>query len=423
MAMFDKYGADAMRWYLLSSPILRGNDVSVSEEGIRDTVRQVILPLWNSWYFLSLYANAESRTGSDRGDSDNVLDRYALAKLRTVLVSTTAAMDGYDLFGACAIVREFLDSLTNWYIRRSRDRFWAGEQAAIDTLHTVLSVLTRVTAPLLPLISEEIHAGLHGGLGGDAPSVHLADWPDTGGLPADDELVSAMDAVRDVCSAALSVRKNHGVRVRQPLATLIVARSDGPDLARFADLIADEVNVREVRFTDDVASVASVEIAPVPARLGPRFGQQTQQIIVAIKQGRWTREGEGIRVGDAVLAEGEFTERLVAAEGSAAAGLPGARGVVLLDTSLTDELRAEGTARDLVRSIQQARRDAGCAVSDRVRVVVSSPDEVREAVSSHEEMILQETLADSLEFDPAGPREVQIEGAMVGVRVERSGDH
>ena len=261
--MFDTHGADAMRWHLLSSAILRGGDGMVTEEGIRDTVRHVLLPLWNSWYFLALYANAADHQGMSRTDSTNVLDRYVLAKTRSLVADLTESMDAYDLFGSCQIVRDYLDVLTNWYIRRSRDRFWAGDHEAIDTMHTVLSVLTRVIAPLLPLVAEEIHAGLHGREA--ASSVHLTDWPDVDELPADDDLVSTMDLVRDVCSATLSIRKAHQRRVRLPLEAVTVASVDAHRLADFVDVIADEVNVRRVDLTDDVASVATQRLQLVPA--------------------------------------------------------------------------------------------------------------------------------------------------------------
>jgi isoleucyl-tRNA synthetase len=153
MEVFDVHGADAMRWYLLSSPILRGNDYSVTAAGLRDTARQVLLPLWNAWYFLALYANVAGHHGRIRGVADrpdSVLDRYALAKTRALVEEMTVLMDAYDLFGACAKVRSFTDVLTNWYIRRSRARFWDGDVDAIDTLHTVLDVLVRVSAPLMP---------------------------------------------------------------------------------------------------------------------------------------------------------------------------------------------------------------------------------------------------------------------------------
>ena len=163
LAMFESHGADAMRWHLLSSTILRGGDGMVTEAGMRETVRQILLPLWNSWYFLTLYANAGDHQGTVRTDSTNVLDRYVLAKTRDLVADMSDSMDDYDLFGACQHVRTYLDVLTNWYVRRSRTRFWQGDHDAIDTLHTVLSVFTRVTAPLLPFISEAIHEGLHGG--------------------------------------------------------------------------------------------------------------------------------------------------------------------------------------------------------------------------------------------------------------------
>ncbi|HTH04987.1 MAG TPA: class I tRNA ligase family protein, partial [Ilumatobacteraceae bacterium] len=182
MMVFDTHGSDAMRWYLLGSPILRGNDLIVTEDGIRDTVRQVILPIWNSWYFLTLYANAAGTTGTFRTDSDDVLDRYILAKTHDLVVRVTEAMDDYDLFDAHSSVRAYLDALTNWYVRRSRDRFWEGDQAAIDTLHTVLTVLCRTLAPLLPLTTEAVYRGLTG-----ERSVHLTDWPEASELPTDDE--------------------------------------------------------------------------------------------------------------------------------------------------------------------------------------------------------------------------------------------
>ena len=192
-----------MRWYLLSSSILRGGDLMVTEDGIRDTVRHVILPIWNTWYFLSLYANAADTVGTFRTDSEHVLDRYVLAKTHDLVADVTAAMDAYDLFGACAAVRSFLDALTNWYVRRSRERFWAGEQDAIDTLHTVLALLCRTLAPLLPLTTETIYRDLTG-----ERSVHLTDWPSADDVPADTDLAGSMDLVRDVCSSVLSAAQD-----------------------------------------------------------------------------------------------------------------------------------------------------------------------------------------------------------------------
>ena len=213
--MFERQGADAMRWYLMAANILRGGDLRVSDAGIDEATRQVLLPVWNAYSFFTMYANAEDYTAQARTDSDDVLDRYVLARTRTVVEQATKRMDAYDLPGAAAEIAAFIDALNNWYIRRSRDRFWnAGgtdtDRAAFDTLYVVLTTLTRVAAPFLPMIAEEIHGGLTGG-----SSVHLADWPDPDaeGLPADDALVARMERLRDAASAALRVREDAGLRV------------------------------------------------------------------------------------------------------------------------------------------------------------------------------------------------------------------
>lgn len=413
MKVFDSHGADAMRWYLLSSPILRGGDFSVTEVGIRDTVRQVLLPLWNSYYFLSLYANAENKEGHFRVDSENVLDRYVLSKLADTIDDVTSSMDSYDLFAACHSIRTFLDVLTNWYIRRSRDRFWAGDQDAIDTLHSVLHELTRIAAPLLPMVSDEVFSGLTHG----ATSVHLTDWPTSAGLPRDPALVTAMDMVRDVCSSALSVRKAHGRRVRLPLASVTVASSDAPQLNEYLDIIKDEVNVKSVDLRTDVDAVAAHELQVVPAVVGPRLGKNTQAVIAAVKKGEWTQEGDVIHVAGESLQPGEYTLKLVTQSGSASAPLSGGTGVVLLDIDVTPELEAEGLARDVVRAVQQARRDAGLDVSDRIALTLGVDENVRAQIEPHSGLITGETLATTLRWDSEMERSVSIEGASIGVSV------
>ena len=414
MAVFDSHGADAMRWYLLSSPILRGGDFSVTEQGMRETVRQVLLPLWNSYYFLALYANADGVTGVVRTDSANVLDQYVLAKLADTIDAVTASMDTYDLFAACQTVRSFLDVLTNWYIRRSRDRFWSGDQDAIDTLHTVLDYLVRIAAPLLPLVTDEIFEGLHGAAVG---SVHLTDWPSSTTLPRNSSLVSAMDMVRDVCSSALSVRKAHGRRVRLPLATLTIAAANASSLEGFLDIVRDEVNVRDVVLTTDVDSIASHELQVVPAIVGPRLGPRTQAVIVAVKKGEWTQDGDVINVAGESLQPGEYSLKLVTQSGSASAPLPGGVGVVLLDVEVTAELEAEGAARDIVRAVQQARREANLDISDRIIVTLSVEPELQSQIMPHLSLIASETLAREVLFDESGQRAVNIEGAVIGVAV------
>ncbi|MBU6202000.1 MAG: class I tRNA ligase family protein, partial [Acidobacteria bacterium] len=418
MAVFEQHGADAMRWYLLSSSILRGADFSVTEDGIRDTVRQVILPLWNSWYFLSLYARAEGRSGRVRTDSPHRLDRYVLAKTGSLVSDVTGAMDGYDLFGAASSVREFLDVLTNWYIRRSRDRFWSGDQDAIDTLHTVMEALTRLVAPLLPLTAEAVYRGLTG-----ERSVHLADWPVADAFPSDERLVAAMDEVRSVCSATLSLRKAHGRRVRQPLRSLHVATPLADGIGEFEPLIRDEVNVRSVTLSGDVSGVARRELRVVPARLGPRLGAAVQQVIAAVKRGDWTESEGAVTAGGHRLEPGEYELVLAASAGdgtgTVAATLDGGRGIVLLDVALDDDLIAEGAARDLVRVVQQARRTAGLSVSDRIVVRLGLPDDLAAMVAQHRGWVAGEVLAERIVDEDGWTSTDELDGRGIFVAVDR----
>ncbi|HEY5874563.1 MAG TPA: isoleucine--tRNA ligase [Ilumatobacteraceae bacterium] len=421
--MFDTYGSDAVRWFLMSSAILRGTDLSVTEQGIRDAARQVILPLWNSWYFFTLYANAGGLPPKPFGaeapaPSTNELDRYVLAKLHDLTAEMTAEMDADDFFDASAAIRSFLEVVTNWYIRRSRDRFWRGDQAAFDTLGTVLEAVCRLAAPLLPLVTESIYRDLVPG----ARSVHLTDWPSADQFPADPELVAAMDRVRDVCSATLSVRKREGRRVRLPLAQLTVASPDASALAPFRDLIADEVNVKHVELTDDVAASASAVLQVVPAVAGPRLGSDVQKVIRAVRAGEWTAEGDTVRAGGITLQPGEFVLRLVPANEHASAALAGNDGVVTLDLELTPELQAEGLARDLVRVVQQARRDAGLDVSDRIALTIGVAPAQLDAVSAHQAFIAGETLATAVSVGPIGssPPTAELDGEPVHVTVVRS---
>ncbi|SFN83569.1 Isoleucyl-tRNA synthetase [Pseudonocardia ammonioxydans] len=412
--VFDRDGSDAMRWFLMASPILRGGNLVVTEQGIREGVRQAILPLWNTWYFLSLYAGQER--GRFRTDSTHVLDRYVLAKTADLVDGVTAAMDTYDIAGACERIREHAETLTNWYVRRSRDRFWGSGTAetdrarreAVDTLHTVLEVTCRIAAPLLPLTAEAIWRGLTGGR-----SVHLADWPggadptvsqqqSGAGLPHDAALVAGMDRIRQVASAALSLRKSSKVRVRQPLPGLTVAAEDASVLAPFTDLLRDEVNVRTVELTDDVAAHGRFEIAVNARVAGPRLGSDVQKCIRAVKAGEWGRQSDDTVVAAGItLVDGEFSEKLVAADPERTLALPGNAGLVVLDTTVTPELAAEGTARDVVRVVQQARRDAGLAVADRIALTLHGPGAVLDAVRTHEAFVAGEVLATSVSYDVA----------------------
>jgi isoleucyl-tRNA synthetase len=403
MDVFDRYGSDAMRWYLLSSPLLRGGDFAVGESGLRDTVRHTILPVWNAWYFLTLYANAAGTTGTFRTDQTDVLDRYLLGELHDLVRTAGDEYDQYDLYGACARISAFVETLTNWYIRRSRDRFWQGDQDAIDTLHTALVTLCKVAAPVLPLVSEHIFGGLTG-----QASVHLEDWPDADVFPDDVALTASMTSVREACSTLLSLRKAEGLRVRLPLARAVVAGPDAELLRPHLDVLRDELNVKEIVLTDDVERYGRRELTLHPKALGPRLGGATQQVIAAFKRGDWSVEGDRVVVGGVELEPGEYDFSLVAATDGAAATLGSAAGVVVLDTEVTPELEAEGTARDLVRLVQQARRAAGLAVSDRIALHVVADAATAAALETHRDLVTGETLAVEATYEIAEVDEPRI---------------
>jgi isoleucyl-tRNA synthetase len=438
--VFERDGADAMRWFLMSSPVLRGGNLIVTERGIREGMRQVLIPLWNAWYFFSLYANAvNGGAGYDAKwstSSTDVLDRYLLAKLRDLVSGVQAQLDVYDISAACQSVREFCDVLTNWYIRRSRERFWGEDDTvAFDTLFTTLEVLTRVAAPLLPLTAEDVWRGLTG-----ERSVHLADWPDAVELPADDALVAAMDRTREVCSAALALRKAEGLRVRLPLTSLTVVAPEARSLEAFASLVADEVNVREVRLVSLEDSGAQAGEFGVSQRLsvnarvaGPRLGKQVQTAIRASKSGDWQVADDGtVTSGGITLAEGEYALETVVeggGDGRRAVGVLPGGGFVVLDTEVTPELEAVGLARDVVRVVQQARRDAGLDVSDRIRLTVTGEGPVAAALTEHQGLLMSETLAvqvgvsgdlDALTVGDGVGEATVGDGAKVRVRVEKA---
>ncbi|WP_305091683.1 isoleucine--tRNA ligase [Prescottella sp. R16] len=417
--VFDRDGSDAMRWFLMSSPILRGGNLIVTEQGIREGVRQALLPLWNAWSFLQLYA---SKPGRWRTDSPNVLDKYILAKLAATRDAITDALEVTDIAGACDELRTFCDALTNWYVRRSRSRFWDEDQDAIDTLHTVLEVVSRLAAPLLPMASEVIWRGLTGGR-----SVHLTDWPTETELPADADLVGAMDDVRGVCSTVLGLRKAQNLRVRLPLPEVTVAAPDAEKIRPYLGLIADEVNVKKVDLTDDVDVHGRFELVVNARAAGPRLGKDVQTVIKAVKSGDWTEEGGVVTVwpgrsaGSAPAAgiellPSEYTQRLVAAEPESTAALPDGAGLVVLDSRVTEELEAEGWAKDRVRELQDARRNAGLEVSDRISVTLQVPEDRLEWAGRHRELIAGEILATTLELGDAGPDAVELgEGVRVAI--------
>ncbi|QAV69688.1 isoleucine--tRNA ligase [Salinibacterium sp. UTAS2018] len=394
--VFERDGADAMRWFLMSSSVIRGGNLMVTEEGIRDGVRQMLLPLWSTYYFFTLYANAaDNYEAKWRTDSKNVLDRYLLAKTRELIEDVTAELEALDSPMAAAKLRDFADVLTNWYVRRSRDRFWSGDDTdAFDTLFTVLETVARVAAPLLPLVAEEMWRGLTNGR-----SVHLTDWPDAAAFPADHDLVASMDRVREIASSGLALRKARSLRVRLPLASLTVVSAVPSALAPFSDILRDELNVKAVKFElleeGSLDSFGITKKLTVNARaLGPRVGKQVQQVIKEAKAGNWETTAEGVSVNGMPLEVGEYELQMEAADESSAIAFLSDGGFVIIDTQLTPELSAEGLARDVIRAIQDARKAAGFDVSDRIALTIGALDAAdHEAIGFHSAMIAAETLA------------------------------
>ena len=415
--IFATQGSDALRWYLMSTNIVRGGDTRISDSGINDVARQVLIPIWNAYSFFTLYANVDGYRAQFRTDSGNVLDRYLLAKTRVTLESVTASLDAYDLPGAAAELQAFIDALNNWYIRRSRERFWggsdldspAGDHAggdgdAFDTLYTVLHIFAAMAAPLLPMIAEEIFGGLTGG-----DSVHLSDWPDPARLPADPELVRDMDAVRAAASAALRVREDAALRVRLPLGRVTVAGAGAERLHPFADLLASEINVAEVVLSDELGDAATHVLRPNGSVLGPRLGSAAQGVFAAARSGDWhVTSGGCVVAGGHELSEGEYQLALQPADASTTSVLDAQQLVVVLDTTVTPELEAEGAARDLIRSVQQKRKDRDLDVTDRIELRVRWSPANLEAVRQHESLIAASVLATEVEWLEGG-EEPQIE--------------
>ncbi|MFJ6547636.1 isoleucine--tRNA ligase [Microbacterium sp. NPDC091676] len=444
--VLDRDGSDAMRWFLMSSAVLRGGNLIVTEEGIRSGVREFLLPLWNSWYFFATYANASTGSATPHGtgsatqeggyeaswrtDSTDVLDRYILARLGDLVREVRADLEGLDSTTASARLRDFAEVLTNWYIRRSRDRFWVGvtddpkSREAFDTLYTVLETLCRVAAPLVPLISERVWQGLTGGR-----SVHLQDWPDADQFPAADEIRDAMDAVRELSSVGNALRKKEKLRVRLPLARLTVVSPLAADLGQFEDILREELNVKTVELvplTDEAAGEYGISHRlSVNARAaGPRLGKDVQKAIQAARSGDWSETDGVVTAGGIALEPAEYDlvlETTGRPEGEALAIVPSG-GFVLLDTDTTPELEAEGIARDAIRVVQEARKNAGLEVSDRIVLALNAAPAEAAALETHADLIAAETLAVAIAVQPTdGLDRLVDEVASPGDGVHRSG--
>ena len=420
--VFERDGADAMRWFLMSSSVIRGGNLVVTEEGIREGVRQFLLPFWSTYYFLSLYVGAYEPQWST--NSTNLLDRYILAKTRELIESTTKHFESLDSPLAAAAIRDFADAMTNWFVRRSRDRFWDGnDTGALDTLFTVLETLARLSAPLTPLISEEIWRGLTG-----KDSVHLSNWPLPEEFPENRALVESMDFVREVASAVLALRKSNGLRVRLPLAKVTIVAENIDALNGFEEILAEELNVRRVvlcKLTEAIANEYGIrqQLLPIARALGPRVGAEVQSILRSAKLGDWTIKDGEVSVAGFILQEGEYELEYAAEAEETAVSFLRKGGFVLLDTEVTKEFAAEGLARDAIRWVQQERKNLGLNVSDRISLSIEADHEAISALLAHEKMIAKETLSVSIQIGELSERTGELsvgENSKICIEVLRS---
>ena len=433
--MLDRYGGDAVRAYLIDSPVLRAEPLRFSEAGVQEVVRTVLLPLWNTYSFFTTYAEADGISFDDlRGAPPPAerpeIDRWILSVLQSLISRTNRLMEGCYLYAVVNPVLGFVNDLTNWYVRRSRRRFWRSREgheqdkrAAFATLYEVLVTFSRLLAPVLPFITEEIHAGL----APERSSVHHTDYPAADSGMIDEELEGSMSIARRVVTLGRSLRAGSGLGVRQPLASLTVVSRDpavAEAVGRHRRIISEELNVKAVATSEDEQSVVELEAKADFRRLGPRLGPAVKEAAAAlaslsgaevaafVEAGQIDAAGHRLTAEDAVISRRPRPGLAVASDGSLSAAL---------DTALTDELRAEGTAREVVSRIQRTRRDLGLAVTDRIRVGYRTEDEpLRAAVELHAGFIAGEVLAASLSFDPAADAEHRIGGATLRMTIEKA---
>ncbi len=415
--ILNNYGADALRFYLMSSPVVKADDMRFSEKGVSDVVRNFILPVWNAYSFFTTYANIDEWDPENRVESDNKLDRWILAELNKLIVQQTEHMNAYDLQKASNGMYEFVDSLTNWYIRRSRRRFWKSEDdqnklMAYSTLYTVLTKLCQIIAPFTPFVSEEIYKNLT-----DEESVHLSDYPKPDDSLKDEKLMEEMFIAKTIVSLGLASRAKLKIKVRQPLQKVQVALAQQYDKSLLddeLDIIKEELNVKEVELIDKPGDLATVIAKPNAKLLGPKYGKEVQTIIQTAKSGDFERLDNGnIKVLDYELTPEEMEIAYIGKEGMDVETQAGI--LVALDTQITPELEMEGQARDLVRQIQELRKAADYKVDDRITVALIGADKA--LIETFGDYIKSETLAtEILEEMEDGDEFTEIDDIIIKVK-------
>jgi len=433
--IINNYGADAMRMYILASNFIKAEPVPVDKEGrvFNDTTKNIMTPLWNAYHFFTLYANAGNVTAKkveDWFNTPNIMDRYILVELNELFAVARAGLDNYEPYTVLRRVTEFLDILNNWYIRRSRERFWDEDQTAFDTLWTVLVYLCRVIAPFAPFISDYILVYLCRVIAPFAPfisdyifknltggeSVHLQKYPAYTENTIGTDLLNDMRRVQSIVSVGKQLREKAGIRNRLPLAKLTVA---GIDMSEYADIIADEMNVKSVKFTDNVSSVADSFVYLITPKIGARLGGALKDIIPAVKQGNYEINDDKLIAAGQTINADEFENRLTVRDDVTGAALPDNTAVIVLDTELNSELIAEGLANDTLRFIQDTRKTIGLDVSDRINLEYSADIALADALESHRDRIMADALiVDMVRGD--GDHTTEIEGYNLSIKITRA---
>ncbi|MCU0858922.1 MAG: DUF5915 domain-containing protein, partial [Pontiellaceae bacterium] len=416
---------------------VKGESLRFSEEGVKHALRHLLIPLWNSYSFFVTYANVDKwEPGNSKlGESENLLDRWIESSLANLCQEVTAAMDNYDLQRAVRPFVTFIEDLTNWYIRRSRRRFWKSEddgdkQQAYTTLYHVLIELCKIAAPFTPFIAEEIYRNLTGNLADCPESVHFCDFPSAAGARRNPELEQQMRIVMDVVVMGRQLRKDHDAKVRQPLRRFDVVSRDSALLNQVGELkqiIAEELNVREVVFDDDESGLATLSAKANFKTLGRKFGKQVQAINQAVQKLSGSElhtvasgNGLSLSIGGETFelaAEDILVER-IPKEGLAVQS-QGAL-VVALDLELDDDLIREGLARELVNNVQQLRKTTGLDVTDRIHLKISSDEAVSGAVAAFKDYIKAEVLALSLETAAREGEPVDLNGHACVIAIEKA---
>ncbi len=405
--VLETIGSDALRWFLVSSPVLKGGNLAVDKEGkeIAKASRVAQIPLWNAFYFFTLYANAEEYRAKEISHSSEAIDNYILSKLKHLRDTVKSGLESYDVAVATNEVATFMEVLNNWYIRRTRDRFWEGDAQAFDTLYTVLVNVVKIIAPLMPFVSEHIFKTLTG-----EESVHLADYPSLSDISYDAALVEQMDFVQDLCSTAKFIREEKNLRNRLPLQSLTVV---GARLEpAYQEIVKDELNVKEVCFDEHLDAYAAKKVYLYTPLLGKTLGKNMGAVMAAYKQGQWTLNADGtLAIAGQTLDKDLFEVRLEMKDGVAGKAFADNKAVVTLDTTVTDVLRREGMARDFVRLVQTLRKDKGFNISDRIELCYATTDaELALALDENKAYIAEQVLAVKVENSCSSGTEADIEG-------------